>query len=183
MCRCVWVWNMLSFHGKDSTLFLLTGRIKCFGTISKTQNTYSTDSKGENKEQLLLWASCGFVSTMTSSFRGYEQLCQSQYRRKEMSRPLDNCGVSRGAFRCCIKGFLHSVLVSPKWSTTLLVIGEYFPAELDINPCKPTECRWISAIACKTVSPTTRLESYIHTYSLFFNFAVLWDNKLITMWH
>lgn len=102
MCRCVWVWNMLSLHGKDSALFLLTGRIKClarFGTIFKTQSTYKTDSEKENKEQLLLWASCGFVCTMTSSFRGYEQLCQSQYRREEMSQPLDKCGVSRGAFR------------------------------------------------------------------------------------
>lgn len=29
MCRCAWVWNMLSFHGKDCTLFLPTGRRKC----------------------------------------------------------------------------------------------------------------------------------------------------------
>lgn len=46
---------------------------------------------------MLLWAFTGFVCTMTSSFHGYEQLCQSQYRCKEVSWPLDDCGVSRGA--------------------------------------------------------------------------------------
>lgn len=30
MCRCAWVWNMLSFHGKDRTLFLPTGRRNVF---------------------------------------------------------------------------------------------------------------------------------------------------------
>lgn len=54
MCRCVWVWNTLSLHGTDSTLFLPKGRRKClawFGTIFWNPSTYKADSKEENKAQ------------------------------------------------------------------------------------------------------------------------------------
>lgn len=53
-CRCVCVWNMLFFHGKDSILFLPTGRRKCltrFGTMFWKPSTYKAEKKKKNEEQ------------------------------------------------------------------------------------------------------------------------------------